>query len=300
MRTVDDVVEIPIVAARGFLKFAIRQPERPGPHRPRLGQHCRILRDRLVLDGVSNATQTLHDFEIFGVKCPIVDQPGLLIEVDSLDDQGVPVPAANRVAQVAGWKSLSMRSPVSRNDAEEATVNIVVEKHYLARTLDDLARRSNTRHAGRLALKHRVGLDLAFAQIFDLRQELALVLRKVCCRRCSRLAAAAGSPGTRWSVATAAWRGARRRWATEYANGTVCQRLGPHEGETSTVVPCPIQVGLAIRQVWRRFRRRCLRCDMWHHHKRSRKNQRHRDNTAVQKMILHGALLGSGSTVLLG
>jgi len=103
MRTVDDVVEIPIIAARGFLKFAIRQPERPGPHRPRLGQHCRSCATALVLM-VSPTRRRRSTTLIFGVKCPHCRSARSPHEVDSLDDQGVfPVPAANGVAQIAGW-----------------------------------------------------------------------------------------------------------------------------------------------------------------------------------------------------
>jgi len=181
-----------------------------------------------------------------------------------------------------------MRSPVGRDDAEEATVHIVVEKHYL-RALWMILPAVQYAHAAEAGTEATVSVcDLALAQIFDLPPGTRSCTSKVCCRPVQRLAAAR-LPRHPLSVATAAWRGARRRWATKYANGTVRQRLGPHEGETSTVVPCPIQVGLAIRQVWRRFRRRCcaLTCGT------ITKDAATTTATMLQpqKMMLHGPLL---------
>src|SRR2546422_8314479 len=72
-----------------------------------------------------------------------------------------------------------MRPAVSGNDPEERAVHVVVKKHNLSRILDDFMRWSNTWHTRSLALQQRIGLDLPVAQIFDLREELGLVLRKI-------------------------------------------------------------------------------------------------------------------------
>src|SRR5205809_5431314 len=151
-----------------------------------------------------------------------------------------------------------MGPPVGWDDAKEAPVHIIVQKHHLAGVLEDLVGRSNAWHARRLALEQRVGLDLAVVQIFDFGQELRFVLRKIsCCGRvgCRSSITAAPASAGRW-VVTTAWRsGGRRRWTTEHANGTVRQCLRPYEADTTAVVPCSIQVRPAIRQMRRRLRR---------------------------------------------
>src|SRR5437899_474086 len=127
------------------------------------------------------------------MKGAVVDQPGLLIEVDGLDNQRVAFPVTDCISQITGWQSFPMRAPIRRDDAEEASVYIIVEKYHLMRVLGDLGGRSNARHTGRLALKHRVGLNLPLTQIFHFAQELGFVFRKVWrCRRrrCSSTPAA--------------------------------------------------------------------------------------------------------------
>src|SRR5262245_28205915 len=165
------------------------------------------------------------------MECTIVDEPGLLIEIDRLHDQRVTFPTADSIAQIACREPFSMRTAIRWDNTEKAAIHIVIEEHDLAGILNDLIGRPNTRHAWRLALQHRVGLDLAIAKIFDFGQKLGLVLRKVwCCWGSSRT--------------TTAGRGSRR-WATKHANRSIRQSLGPHKFE-SPGIPRPVQVGSAI------------------------------------------------------
>src|ERR1051325_3913211 len=85
---------------------------------------------------------------------------------------------ADSVAEVGTLNILTVRAAVSRNDPEETAADVAVQEHHFMRVLHNLVRWSDARDTGRLALKHRVGLHLPVIQIFDLRDELRLVLRE--------------------------------------------------------------------------------------------------------------------------
>src|ERR1051326_3048507 len=243
MGAVDNVVEITIFAAVGLVEFPIRKAERLKTPSPRLGKHSGIVRGRLVLDRISDTAQPLHDFEVLGMKRAIVDQPRILVEFDCFNNQRVPFPVADSVTQIAGGNIFAMGAAISGNNAEEPAVNVVVQKNYFARILDDLLWRPNTGHSGRLALKHRVGLHLPVAQVFYLGEKLGFVLGK-----------AARSSG--WSrggtLVVTGRRRCGRLWTIENTNGTAAQILRSDELE-STVIPCSVQVRPSVRQT----RRRC-------------------------------------------
>src|ERR1051326_1085060 len=147
MGAVDNVVEITIFAAVGLVEFPIRKAERLKTPSPRLGKHSGIVRGRLVLDRISDTAQPLHDFEVLGMKRAIVDQPRVLVEFGCFNNQCVPFPVTDSVAQIAGRSILPMGTPVSGNNAKEPAIDVVVQKNYLARILDDLLWRPNAWHS---------------------------------------------------------------------------------------------------------------------------------------------------------
>src|SRR5580765_5533273 len=138
-----------------------------------------------------------------------------------------------------------MRPPVSRNDAEKWTIQIVVEKHHFFGGLDDLVGRPDARHAGRLAPKRRVELHLVVVELFDLRQKFGLVVREVSRWRGSASAAASGA-----ASAPASSRGGSRRKKTRtvrHADRAVRQLHRCSSATTTLRNPRPIEVGPAIR-----------------------------------------------------
>src|SRR5438876_11751150 len=184
MRPVDNVFEILILAAGRFFQLLIREFECPRTCRPRFGQHRWIVCGGLVLDGISDTAQTLHDFEVLGVECSVIDQPGLFIEVDGFDNQGISFKVPDGIAEITCRKSIPMRTPVGGNDPEERAVNVVIKKYNLARVLYDLLRYADPSYAVRLVLLERIRLHLSVAYILSLVQDLALVLGKVRRRTC--------------------------------------------------------------------------------------------------------------------
>src|SRR5438034_5605583 len=163
MRPVDDVCEILILRAGRFFQLLIRDFQCPRTCRPGFGQNRWIVCGGLVLDGISDTAQTLHDFEVLGVECSVIDQPGLFIEVDGFDNQGISFKVPDGIAQITCRKSIPMRTPVGGNDPEERAVNIVIKKYNLARVLYDLVRWSDARNPGSLALQERIRLHLTVA-----------------------------------------------------------------------------------------------------------------------------------------
>ena len=108
MRAVFDEIEVAILAARRFLDLAVGEPQRLRALLPGLDQHGRILRDGLVLNRVADTAQPFDDLQVFRVERAVVGQPRFFVEVDRLDDEGIALIAADRVAEVARGQILAM------------------------------------------------------------------------------------------------------------------------------------------------------------------------------------------------
>ena len=126
---------------------------------------------------------------------------------------------------------------VQAYDAEEASIQVVVQEHHFLRRLDDLLRWSDSRHAWRLTVPRWIRLDLPLVQILDLGDVLRLV------HRFARIELGD---------------------ADRLGDGCIVRLAGfdLRSGCTNPVIPLPIQIRMAVSQ---------LRC------RRLRQDERERD-----------------------
>ena len=141
------------------------------------------------------------------------------------------------IAQIAARHIFPMRA-VDRNNPEEPAVHVVIEEDDLAARLHDLRRRSDARHAWRLAAQDRVLFHLARLEVLHLGLEFRLVFREVARRW--RTARASGAAASR--------RSAGRR-AARHADRAASELLRPDESDDDLVVarvPRAVQIGMAV------------------------------------------------------
>src|SRR4029434_5576070 len=82
----------------------------------------------------TDAAPTLGHLQRVAVAVAVVVEPGAVSEIDCLDDEGVAIPAADRIAEERRLPGLPVRSPVRVNHPE--VVHVFVQKDHLVRELD--------------------------------------------------------------------------------------------------------------------------------------------------------------------
>ena len=92
MRVVHEVLQVLVHAGRRLDELVVGQLEDAHLGFPRLGQHFGIFGNRLVLNGVAHAVQSLADPQVEGVECAVIRQPAVVVELIRVDDQRVTFP----------------------------------------------------------------------------------------------------------------------------------------------------------------------------------------------------------------
>src|SRR5579862_789142 len=107
---------------------------------------------------MADATDALCEVQILAVRMAHLIEPGLIVETNGIDDEGVPLPFADRISHPRGANVLGMLTPIRKNLAHKM---IVLEQHHdLAGVLHDLEGQSSNkidpRHTGRKTFEYRV------------------------------------------------------------------------------------------------------------------------------------------------
>ena len=158
--------------AVSFLPPVERHAHLPGPR-----EHLRVL-DRDFVEHVIGAGRrvALDDVQRVAVEIPGPIEPGPVVEMDHIDDERVPLPAAARVAHPPVDRPTGMRVPVHVDVANG--VQILVEDGDLVGLLNDLKRIrhvGDARHSGKVALGLRIERRALVEVLLLLRERRRLV-----------------------------------------------------------------------------------------------------------------------------
>src|SRR5438477_3529324 len=149
-------------------------------HGPRPGENVGIFEGGLIADGFAFAGDAFDDVERGAVEPSVEAEPGVVVEISSVHDEGVSLPMSDGVSIVARVCIGVVRAAVGGYEAKRVSRDYLIEEYDgHSGSLNDGVWRSDTRNASGFAEERRVQFALVAGEVFDFFDPLRLVGRLV-------------------------------------------------------------------------------------------------------------------------
>ena len=138
---IDQVFQVPFNTGRCFDQLKVGQGGNTRLQHPGFCQDFGVECRRLPMQFISLAAKPLLNPQVSRVERAVISQPCILVEIDSLNDEGLSLPVADRVTEVGVLNIITMCPAIGRDDPKKVTGYIVVKEYNLACRMHDLVGR---------------------------------------------------------------------------------------------------------------------------------------------------------------